>query len=646
MQHAAGAPKLSGVARSDAVIALALCAAVELEVVLEGLGPGSALAAGLASLPFVLRRRAPVMTTLALVLVLVLDEPLGDVWTEEANSGVVLLLPAFYSLGAYARRWAPQLAALAVAPLVVAALLDQPSDVAFLLWIAGMPWLAGRAVRRYRIRAESLERLAARLHDEQEVSGRLAVAEERQRMAAELHDALGHAVSAMVLQAGAAHELLMEDPASARRSLDAVQQIGRKVIADLRAALRILRASPELDDEPLPPEPAVTARRWWPRRLRWSPNADAAFALLALAVGEAYTAVDPVMTGVRLPVGLFQVLAAAAIALRSRLPVAALAMALAAMSAEAALIGTEPETPTSLLAALLALYSVASLTSRRVALSAGVAGIGVPCALELTAGNGDLADVSVIVPLFALPWLAGRAARAWRLQAERLAGLTERLRRERNARARLAVVEERTRVARELHDSIAHAVSVMVLQAGGAAEIIGSAPQRAAEAALAAQETGRQALRELQQTLGVLSASGQGELDPPVGLAQLDTLIARLRRAGLPVHLEVRDTPANLPLALDVFAYRIVQEALTNALKHAGPVPTTVVLDHRDGTLSLEIVDDGTTHTRRPSLSGSGQGLIGMRERAALFGGTLDAGPREEGGYAVRARMATEHTST
>jgi signal transduction histidine kinase len=644
MQHAPGV-KLSGPARSDVLIALALCAAVELEVVLNGLGPASVLAAALASLPFALRRRVPVVPALAVVLVLVFDEPLGDVWTEQANSGVVLLLPAFYSLGAYAERHSAALAALAGAPLLVAALLNQPGDVLFLVWIAVMPWLAGRVVRRYRIRAGNLERLADRLHDEQEVSGRLAAAEERQRMAAELHDALGHAVSTMVLQAGAAHELVSDDPARARCSLDAVQQIGREVIAELRAVLRILRAPPLPHDEPLPTEPVVPMRRWWPRQLRWSPNADAVLALLALAAGEAVTALDPVMAGVRVPVGLVQVVAAASIALRSRRSVAALALALAAMSAEAALIGTDPASPTSLLATLLALYSVASHATRRVALPAGAAGIGVPCALALTAGNGDLADVLLIVPLFGLPWLAGRAAQAWRLQAERLTLLTERLRRERDARARLAVVEERTRVARELHDSIAHAVSVMVLQAGAANEIIATAPERARAAALAAQEVGRQALRELQHTLGLLTAGGQGELAPPVGLAQLDTLIAELRRAGLPVRLEVRGMPDNLPVAVDVFAYRIVQEALTNALKHAGAVPTTVVLDHGDGTLSLEVVDAGGTEIRAPEVGGGGQGLIGMRERAALFGGTFEAGPREEGGYAVRARLATEHAA-
>jgi signal transduction histidine kinase len=191
------------------------------------------------------------------------------------------------------------------------------------------------------------------------------------------------------------------------------------------------------------------------------------------------------------PVALLQPLAAAAIAFRSRAPFAALALALTAMAAESALTGIDPETPTPLLAALLSLYSVAAHTARRRAAVAGLLGVAVPCALELTADNGDVADVWVVVPLFWLPWLAGRAARASRGQAERLSVLTERLRRERDARVRLALVEERTRVARELHDSVAHAISVMVLQAGAAEQVLERAPEQARAAARAIEQLGR-----------------------------------------------------------------------------------------------------------------------------------------------------------
>jgi signal transduction histidine kinase len=254
-------------------------------------------------------------------------------------------------------------------------------------------------------------------------------------------------------------------------------------------------------------------------------------------------------------------------------------------------------------------------------------------------GNGDLADLWVIVPLFAVPWLAGRAVRASRRQAERLRVLTDRLRRERDARVRLALIDERTRVARELHDSIAHAVSVMVLQAGAAEAVMESDPDRARDAVQATQEVGRQALDELQRMLSMLATDQRGALGPRVGLAQLDTLIAQLRGTGLRVRLEVHGAPETLPVGIDIFAYRIIQEALTNALKHAGPVPTTVVLSYGDQALGLEVVDDGDGNPHTPELAGSGHGLIGMQERVALYGGTLETGPRADGGYVVRARL-------
>jgi signal transduction histidine kinase len=180
----------------------------------------------------------------------------------------------------------------------------------------------------------------------------------------------------------------------------------------------------------------------------------------------------------------------------------------------------------------------------------------------------------------------------------------------------------------------------MVLQAGAAEAVMDSAPERACAALQAIQEIGRQALDELQRLLSVLATDEQrSALGPRVGLAQLDTLIAQLRGTGLRVRLEVHGVPETLPVGIDIFAYRIIQEALTNALKHAGAVPTTVVLNYGDEALGLEVVDDGDGNPHTPELAGSGHGLIGMRERVALYGGTLEAGPRADGGYVVRARL-------
>jgi signal transduction histidine kinase len=179
----------------------------------------------------------------------------------------------------------------------------------------------------------------------------------------------------------------------------------------------------------------------------------------------------------------------------------------------------------------------------------------------------------------------------------------------------------------------------MVLQAGAAERVLDGAPERARGAARAIEAQGRQALGELHELLGVLRADeDQSPRAPQPGLTRLDALIEQVRRSGLPVELRVDGNPTPLPVGLDVSAYRIIQEALTNALKHAGAVHTAVTLDYTADTLTVEIVDDGDRPRDRP-LEGAGHGLIGMRERVALYRGDLHAGPRPQAGYAVRAQL-------
>ena len=635
-------PRRMRSAHADALVAIAFCAAAEVELLLAGLGPRAALAAALATLSLAFRRRAPALTVLIVVLAFVLG---GD-WAEETNVGFVVFLLASYSVGAHASRARAVVGAVVLVVVMAGGVLldGDGGDVPFVLFMVGLPWLAGWVVGRHRERAERLEELAERLEGERDVRAQLAVAEERRRMAAELHDAVGHSVSTMVVQAGAAEEVLAEDPERARPALVAVQRTGRDIIRELRVTLAVLRDSPERARPAPPPEPVADGKAGWRRRLGWSPRADAIVAVFVLALGEAYALLDGAMAGVRLPVALAQLLAAAGIGIRSRRPFTALVLALAAMTAESILIDQDPESPASLIATLLALYSVAAHADRGRAAFAVTLGIAVPCVVEVTADNGDIYDVWFIVPIFVVPWLAGGAVRASRLQADRLRVLTERLRRERDARVRLALIEEHTRIARELHDSIAHAVSVMVLQAGAAEQVLTSAPDRARAALRAIEELGRQALGDLQRMLGVLGAQAPAEaLAPPVGLGEVDRLIAHVRKAGLPVRLEIHGAPAELPAGVDISAYRIIQEGLTNALKHAGAVPTTVTLDYGRDALEVQIVDDGS-RPGRGSLEGAGQGLIGMRERVALYGGTLEAGHKAGGGYVVRARLGVEPT--
>jgi signal transduction histidine kinase len=232
------------------------------------------------------------------------------------------------------------------------------------------------------------------------------------------------------------------------------------------------------------------------------------------------------------------------------------------------------------------------------------------------------------------------AAFALRRRAERTAELERRashLEREREERTRAAVDAERARIAADLHDVIAHSVSVMTVQAGAARLLLTESPERARKPLEAVEETGRQALAEMRRLLGILRTdTGETGLAPQPGMADLSALLDRVRQAGLPVEIAVEGEPQYLPPGIDLAAYRIVQEALTNALEHADRAPARVTVRYRLGTLELEIADDGTTGPGDGDLRG---GLVAMRERVAVYGGDLDAGPRTGGGYAVSAHL-------
>jgi signal transduction histidine kinase len=217
---------------------------------------------------------------------------------------------------------------------------------------------------------------------------------------------------------------------------------------------------------------------------------------------------------------------------------------------------------------------------------------------------------------------------------ERRARVAER---ERDVAAREAVVEERARIARELHDAIAHNVSMMVVQAGAERRVLDGSGGSTREVLETIERIGRGALTEMRRLVGMLRSDTGDELAPQPGLSELPTLVTQVREAGLPVELRVEGEPRELPVGIELSAYRIVQEALTNALKHAGEAHASVQVRYGAESLELEIVDDGPGG-QAPVVSG-GHGLAGMRERVALYGGRLDAGRRPSGGFAVRVLL-------
>ncbi len=234
-------------------------------------------------------------------------------------------------------------------------------------------------------------------------------------------------------------------------------------------------------------------------------------------------------------------------------------------------------------------------------------------------------------------WAVGRTARGWRRKAVALEHANRELGAQRELQAQAAVAVERGRIARELHDVVAHNVSMMVVQAGAAARVLDGNQPHVSAALEAIADTGRETVDEMRTLLGVLRDRGDAAaLKPQPGLADLEQLVEGVRTAGLPVSLRIEGEPRPLPQAADLSAFRIVQEALTNSLKHAGPAHADVVVRYAPGAVSLEISDTGTG---RSTGHGTGHGLVGMRERVAMFGGELEAAPRSGGGFAVRARL-------
>ena len=290
---------------------------------------------------------------------------------------------------------------------------------------------------------------------------------------------------------------------------------------------------------------------------------------------------------------------------------------------------------------LIGVYSIGAHVDRPASLRHG-AGVILGIVAVGTAGVIPPEDA---LPWFAIPafvimygtaWILGdnlRTRRAYMLELERTAAHAEA---QRLAEARHAVADERTRIARELHDVVAHSMSVMVVQAGAARRVLDASPQQAADALEAIEDTGRQSLDEMRRILGVLrSDDEQLELAPAPSLEDFGRLVDQCEQAGLPVELTVEGDPIELPASLELSAYRIVQESLTNTLKHAGPARATVSVTYGTEELRVRVHDDG--RGAAATTAGSGQGLVGMRERVEAFGGSLDAGPRTGGGYAVSA---------
>jgi signal transduction histidine kinase len=366
------------------------------------------------------------------------------------------------------------------------------------------------------------------------------------------------------------------------------------------------------------------------RRLRVEPRRlDFALAAVFAVAAQLQIWLGGIATSHRLVAALVSLGVAAAVAVRRTYPLLTGLGASALVGLELGLWG-DPQVIGSSIAYLCALYALTVWTPpRRFAM-----GIALLIAFAFASAAGPKLTLQSSLQFTLVTLVVMVLVRRVLGDRERRARLAER---ERDLAAREAVVEERARIARELHDAIAHNVSMMVVQAGAERRVVGEEGGSTREVLETIERIGRGALTEMRRLVGMLRSDAGDPLAPQPGLDDLSTLVSQIRDAGLPVELHVEGERRELPVGIELSAYRIVQEALTNALKHAGEARASVHVRYGADSLELEIVDDGSG--AQTTVASGGQGLVGMRERVALYGGRLDAGRRPSGGFAVRVLL-------
>jgi signal transduction histidine kinase len=358
-------------------------------------------------------------------------------------------------------------------------------------------------------------------------------------------------------------------------------------------------------------------------------------ALVAIAEAESASRAYDVPRGV---VMLLAGLAPLALLGRRRAPVAAATLTFVlALATVALVIGEDGGQLSVVLTVVAASYSVGALGDR------GSVAWVVTATLVLLVGMAIVEPSDIVFPalFFAfLPWLGGRLLRSHRALTRELALQTLRAEEARADDRERAIARERARIARELHDVLAHNLSAIVVQAGAARRVLERDPDAAAEAAHLIADTGRETLAELRYLSGAVHRDDSDPLDGPPRLARVADLVRGAREAGLDVTLTIEGTPVEMAAGLELAGYRVVQEALTNTMKHAGPARAGVTIRYEPWEVVLEIIDDGAgaAHAGLGGVGG-GHGIVGMRERVGLYGGSVQAGPAPDGGFAVRARL-------
>jgi signal transduction histidine kinase len=615
------------VRRSDLVLATGLLVAGAVEA---ALAPDEGrlvrlLALPLATLPLAWWRTLPLLPVATGTIAVAVQAAEAGLFESHPVVPLLALVLALFGAGRYGSGRVAVVAAVLAAVGVAGAraafdpAVDAPPDVA-LTFVAGLlPLLVGRWARGQDLLRRELAARAERLERERRRDADQAAEEERVRIATDLQAAVTGTLETIArdtrdvagrLEGGAARDLLSGIAAGARQAL-----------ADVRRVLGILRHQASEPPPAPPPATPIQARRPLPVWALPAALLVAGELELALEFGTAVAALSPLLL-------------AAPLLVRSRLPLAAAAGVLAGVAFQSVTLDPDAFPATSILAVVCASYAIGAHAGMATAV-AGLVLFATGTTLHAVVVHPDAVAPALLGGTL-VPWTVGRIRRGQLQLMQQSAERAAEIERDRERAARAAVTAERMRVARELHDAVAHNLSVVAIQAAGAAGVVDRDPARAADVVRLIEEVVAEALVEL----GRLA----GDREPQPGLAGVEALAQRVRDGGLAVDLRVDGEPAPLPAGVDLAAFRIVQEALANTSKHAGRARAQVVVRYAPRAVELEIEDDGRGPNGSRPRNGSGHGLIGMRERVALYGGTLEVGRRVGGGFAVRARLPLEKT--
>jgi signal transduction histidine kinase len=638
----------------DLLLAAALTVAGVVEVVLEPAGSGdrivSLIALPAAMLPLAWRRTAPLVPVPAMAAVLLVQAALGGFLGEHTATPLIALVLALYSAGRHAPRLAPVLAAMIVLAgtrIAFDQTVDGVGDVVLTFVYLPVPLLIGRWLRSQdRLRAE-LEEQGRELERQRERNARRAAEEERMRIASDLEGTISEKLAALVRRA---HELprrlAADDAPGARAALTAIAGEAREALGDVRRALGVLRHDHEEADGPRRtvregagrPEPRRNAApQDEARRDGSAPHEERRTAvdraLVAFLLAGALVELAIVAPAEDLPLAALTGIAIVTPLLWRRAhPIAVTAAVFATLTVQSAALDLDRVPIFDSAVVVCAAYSIGAYARRP---TAGIVLLVLATAAH-TAAFYPTGVAPAILGGAVAPWVAGWTVRTRRRLTAELRERAEQIERAREQEAKAAMVAERVRVARELHDAVAHNLSVIAIQAAGADGVVERNPQRAAECAALIETVGRDTLAELGRLVDA------GASAPQPSLATVDDLTQRARDGGLPVELQVEGDPAALPAGVDLAAYRIVQEALANVAKHAGAARAWVVVRYDRRAVEVEVADDGRGPNGAGPETDGGHGLVGIRERVAVYDGTVDIGRRPGGGFVVHARLPVE----